>query len=53
VITRTLEEQGDVVGLYLDPPEKALVLCVDDKSQIQALSGPRRACPCCPPPRRG
>ncbi len=27
----------DVVGLYLDPPEKALVLCVDEKSQIQAL----------------
>jgi transposase len=27
----------DVVGLYMDPPEKALVLCVDEKSQIQAL----------------
>ena len=27
----------DVVGLYLDPPEHALVLCVDEKSQIQAL----------------
>jgi transposase len=27
----------DVVGLYLDPPERALVLCVDEKSQIQAL----------------
>jgi transposase len=27
----------DVVGLYLDPPEKAIVLCVDEKSQIQAL----------------
>src|SRR5256885_3792039 len=27
----------DVVGLYLDPPDKALVLCVDEKSQIQAL----------------
>jgi hypothetical protein len=27
----------DVVGLYLDPPENAVVLCVDDKSQIQAL----------------
>ena len=27
----------DVVGLYLDPPEKAVVLCVDEKSQIQAL----------------
>lgn len=29
---------ADVVGLYLDPPEKALVLCVDEKSQIQALN---------------
>jgi len=27
----------DIVGLYLDPPEKAVVLCVDEKSQIQAL----------------
>lgn len=48
----------DVVGLYLDPPEKALVLAVDEKSQIQAIDrtapipsdGPRRAgCGC----RRG
>lgn len=29
---------ADIVGLYLDPPEKALVLCVDEKSQIQALN---------------
>ena len=27
----------DVVGLYLDPPEKAIVLCIDEKSQVQAL----------------
>jgi len=27
----------DVVGLYLNPPERAVVLCVDEKSQIQAL----------------
>ena len=27
----------DVVGLYLDPPEKAIVLCIDEKSRIQAL----------------
>ena len=27
----------DVIGLYLNPPEKAIVLCVDEKSQIQAL----------------
>src|ERR1700692_354805 len=28
----------DIVGLYLDPPDKALVLAVDEKSQIQALT---------------
>jgi hypothetical protein len=27
----------DVVGLYLNPPDKAAVLCTDEKSQIQAL----------------
>ena len=32
-----LEKLTDVVGLYLNPPDKALVLCVDEKSQIQAL----------------
>jgi transposase len=32
-----LEKLTDVVGLYLNPPEKALVLCLDEKSQIQAL----------------
>lgn len=32
-----LEKLTDVVGLYLDPPEHALVLCADEKSQIQAL----------------
>lgn len=31
------EKVEDIVGLYLDPPDKALVLCVDEKSQIQAL----------------
>jgi transposase len=35
--SRFLEKLTDVVGLYLNPPEKALVLCVDEKSQIQAL----------------
>ena len=34
---RFIEKLYDVVGLYLNPPEKALVLCVDEKSQIQAL----------------
>jgi transposase len=31
------EKLVDVVGLYVDPPEKAVVLCIDEKSQIQAL----------------
>lgn len=34
---RFVEKLRDVVGLYLDPPDKALVLSVDEKSQIQAL----------------
>jgi transposase len=34
---RFVEKVIDVVGLYLNPPEHALVLCVDEKSQIQAL----------------
>jgi transposase len=32
-----VEKVRDIVGLYLDPPQRALVLCVDEKSQIQAL----------------
>ncbi len=32
-----VEKVRDIVGLYLDPPERAVVLCVDEKSQIQAL----------------
>jgi transposase len=32
-----VDKVRDVVGLYLNPPDKALVLCVDEKSQIQAL----------------
>jgi transposase len=33
-----VEKLTDVVGLYLNPPDKAVVLCVDEKSQIQALN---------------
>jgi len=33
-----LEKLTDVVGLYLNPPDKAILLCVDEKSQIQALN---------------
>jgi transposase len=32
-----IEKVKDIVGMYLDPPEQALVLCVDEKTQIQAL----------------
>src|SRR5580693_3063677 len=32
-----VDKVRDIVGLYLAPPERALVLCVDEKSQIQAL----------------
>lgn len=40
-----IEKVRDIVGLYLDPPDMALVLCVDEKSQIQALD---RTAPCLP-----
>src|SRR5437764_6895527 len=32
-----IDKVRDIVGLYLNPPEAAVVLCVDEKSQIQAL----------------
>jgi len=35
--SKFLEKLTDVVGLYLNPPQQAIVLCVDEKSQIQAL----------------
>src|SRR5919198_631754 len=33
-----IDKVRDIVGLYLNPPEAAVVLCVDEKSQIQALA---------------
>src|SRR5512132_3794041 len=36
-----IEKVRDIVGLYLNPPDKALVLCVDEKSQVQALERTR------------
>ncbi len=39
------EKLVDVVGLYLDPPEKAAVLCMDEKSQIQALDRTQASLP--------
>ncbi|MFJ3206235.1 IS630 family transposase [Streptomyces sp. NPDC086989] len=49
-----IDKVRDVVGLYLDPPEKALVLCVDEKSQIQALARSQPVLPMVPgvPERR-
>ena len=34
---RFVEKLTDVVGVYLNPPDKSVVLCVDEKTQIQAL----------------
>jgi transposase len=42
---RFVEKLTDVVGLYMNPPEHALVLCVDEKSQIQALDRTQPALP--------
>src|ERR1035441_3734315 len=49
-----VEKTVDVVGLYHNPPEKAVVLCVDEKSQIQALDRSRPVLPMMPgmPERR-
>lgn len=43
-----VEKVRDVVGLYLDPPERAVVLCVDEKSQIQALDRSQPVLPMMP-----
>jgi transposase len=43
-----VEKVRDVVGIYLDPPERAVVLCVDEKSQIQALDRARPTLPMLP-----
>ncbi len=42
------EKLIDVVGLYLNPPEHAIVLCVDEKSQIQALDRTQKSLPIYP-----
>jgi len=43
-----VEKFYDVVGLYLDPPESAVVLCVDQKSQVQALARTSQVLPMMP-----
>ena len=40
-----VEKVRDIVGLYLNPPDNALVLCVDEKSQVQALERPQPVLP--------
>jgi len=49
-----VEKVRDIVGLYLDPPLMAMVLCVDEKSQIQALGRTQPLLPLAPgiPERR-
>ena len=46
-----VEKVYDVVGLYLNPPEAAVVLCVDEKSQVQALARSQPAFPMMPEQR--
>ncbi len=43
-----IEKVRDIVGLYMDPPEHAVVFCVDEKSQIQALDRTQPMLPMCP-----
>ena len=43
-----VEKVRDIVGLYLSPPDRALVLCVDEKTQIQALDRTQPLLPMCP-----
>jgi transposase len=48
-----IDKVRDVVGLYLNPPERALVLAVDEKSQIQALDRSQPLLPSVPDKRNG
>lgn len=40
-----VEKVRDIVGLYLNPPENSMVLCLDEKSQCQALEHPQPMLP--------
>jgi hypothetical protein len=46
-----IEKVRDIVGLYMNPPDHALVFCVDEKSQIQALDRTQPLLPLQPRPR--
>jgi hypothetical protein len=43
-----VEKVRDIVGLYMNPPERAIVLCVDEKSQVQALNRTQPILPLAP-----
>src|SRR6516165_2014060 len=43
-----VEKVRDIVGLYLNPPDRAIVLCVDEKSQVQALNRTQPILPLAP-----
>jgi hypothetical protein len=43
-----VEKVRDIIGLYLDPPERALVLCIDERAKFRHLTAPNRFCRCGP-----
>lgn len=43
-----VEKTRDIVGLYIDPPVRAMVICVDEQSQIQALDRTQQILPLVP-----
>ena len=43
-----VEKVRDIVGLYLNPPDRAVVLCVDEKSQVQAINRTQPILPLAP-----
>ena len=45
-----IDKVRDIVGLYMNPPERAVVLCVDEKTQVQALDRTHRCSLCCQVP---
>jgi transposase len=47
-----VEKVHDIAGLYLNPPERAVVLCVDESPRSRRSIAPRRSCRCCPARRR-
>ena len=51
--TRSWRRSSATGGPLPEPPDKAVVLCVDEKSQVQAWTGPRRSCRCGRPAREG